>query len=212
MRYIITSGLIGNILRCSTRSDKNILKHSLYILLFVCKLSFACQCPVTALNEAEVNKYDIIFKGKISVVNLKGKNSEAIFTVDELYRGNLSQNFKVLFDDTDVCKLELRAGDEWIIYTNYKQIDNAKLDFCSRSRKYIKNLKEDFFAVTTGISYEEEMRFLQTKLGLHKLLKDNPNRVENRNQIPDKNQFIIILICSLLGIIGFYWLMKKVLK
>ena len=182
------------------------------LIILISKLSFACQCPVTALNDAEINKYDIIFKGKISSVILKKESSEAIFTVDELYRGNLSQNFKVYFDDTDPCKLELRAGDEWIIYTNYKQIDNARLDFCSRSRKFIKNIKEDFFAVTTGVSYDEEMRFLQTKLGLHKLLKDNPNRVENRNQIPNKNQFIIILICSLLGIIAFYWLIKKLLK
>lgn len=201
--------------RAQLRTISSLMKYSIFILLFILasKLSFACQCPLTALNDAEVNKYDLIFKGRISAINNKtNSNSEAIFTVDELYKGNVAQNFKVLFNETDECKLELRVGDEWIIYTNYHQIDNAKLDFCSRSRKYIKNLKEDFFAVTTGVSYDEEMRFLQTKLGLHKLLKDNPNKVENRNQIPNKNQFIIIMICSLLGIIGFYWLIKKVLK
>jgi hypothetical protein len=67
---------------------------------------------------------------------------------------------KLFFDD-EVCKLQLRVGDEWIIYTNYFQVDNAKLDFCSRSRNYIKNIKEDFFAETTGITYDEELRYLQ---------------------------------------------------
>jgi len=191
------------------------MKHTLlvYILLLVTKFSVACQCPVTALNDKETNKYDLIFKGKIKSIKLtENSNSEAIFDVDELYKGNTPKEFKVLFDKNDECKIELNAGDEWIIYTNYIQVDKAKLDFCSRSRKYIKNIKEDYFAVTTGISFDEELRYLQTKLGLHKLLKETPNKVEGRNQIPTANQFIVILICSLVGIIAFYWLIKKFLK
>ncbi len=181
-------------------------------VVFVTKVATACQCPITSLSDQELLKYDIIFKGKINAIKLSGANSEAIYSVDELYKGNISQDFHVFFDDKDNCKLELRVGDEWIIYTNYRQIDNAKLDFCSRSRKFIKNIKEDFFAVTTGVSYDEELLFLQTKLGLHKLLKNNPNRVENRNIIPTSNQFIIVLICSLLGIIFFYWIFNKIFK
>ncbi len=182
------------------------------ILSFMSRLSFACQCPLTSLNEKELLKYDIIFRGNIKSIKFNKENSEAIFTVAELYKGLITQNFKVLFNDEDVCKLELRAGDEWVIYTNYHQIDNATLDFCSRSRKFIKNIKEDFFAETTGISYDEEIRYLQTNLGLHKLLKENPNKVENRNIIPTSNQFIIFLICSMLGLIVFYWVFNKIFK
>ena len=176
------------------------------------KLSFACQCPITSLTDKETNKYDIIFKGKIKSIKLNNKNSEAIFEVDELYKGLLAQDFKILFNDADLCKIELRAGDEWIIYTNYHQIDNATLDFCSRSRKFFKNNKEDFFAETIGISYDEELRYLQTTLGLHKLMKENPNRVENRNILPTSNQTIIMVICSLLALIAFYWLFNKFFK
>lgn len=189
------------------------MKHLIIIILILsCKLSYACQCPITSLTDKETNKYDIIFRGKIKSIKLNNANSEAIFTVDELYKGLLAQDFKILFNDADVCKIELRAGDEWIIYTNYHQIDNAKMDFCSRSRKFFKNIKEDFFAETTGISYDEELRYLQSKLGLHKLMKENPNRVENRNIIPSSNQTIIMVICSLLGLIAFYWLFNKFFK
>jgi hypothetical protein len=73
-------------------------------------------------------------------------------------------------------------------------------------------LNEDFFAETTGISYDEELRYLQSKLGLHKLLKENPNKVENRNIIPNTNQLIITLIFSILGVIGFYILINKLFK
>jgi hypothetical protein len=183
----------------------------LFISLLV-KNSYACQCPLTQLNVTELNKYDIIFKGKINALKINGANSEAIFTIEELYKGMVAQNFKVIFNNDDVCKLELRNGDDWIIYTKYHQIDNAKLDFCSRSRVYIKNIKEDFFAVNTGVSYDEELKYLQKNLGLHKLLKNNPNKVENRNIIPTNNQFIIILLCSMLGLIFFIWLVGKLLK
>jgi len=185
----------------------------IFIFLLISKLSFACQCPITALNDAETNKYDLIFKGKIVSLSLKETgNSEAMFEISELYKGNSRKQFKILFNNEDPCKLDLMTGEEWIIYTNYKQIDNAQLDFCSRSRKFFKNLKEDFFYVTTGVTYDEEVRYLQTKLGLHKLVKDDMNKVENRNQLPTKNQFIWILLGSLVGIIVFYWLIKKLLK
>jgi hypothetical protein len=182
------------------------------VFLLLGKLSFACQCPVTDLSDKELNKYDLIFKGKIQTIKLNKEKSEAMFLVEELYKGNTAPTFKILFNDLDNCKLELRAGDEWIIYTSYRQIDNAKLDFCSRSRKYFEVAKEDFFAVTTGISYDEELHFLQTKLGLHKLLKDNPNKVENRNVIPSSNQFIIIIICSIAGVLMIYVIVNKLFK
>ena len=176
------------------------------------KIILACQCPLTTLNEKEIAKYDIIFKGSLKSLKLNKENSEAIFSISELYKGLISQDFKILFNNEDPCKLELRVGDEWVIYSNYYQVDNSKLDFCSRSRKYIKNIKEDYYAETTGISYEEELRYLQTNLGKHKLLKNNPNKVENRNIIPNNIQFIVILASSILGLLLFYWLINKLFK
>ena len=190
------------------------MKHVIVILFLflVINNGCACQCPITQLNSLELKKYEIIFSGQINQIKINGTNSEAIFTIKELYKGIITQNFKVIFNNDDACKLELRKGDDWIIYSNYNQIDNAKLDFCSRSRLYIKNIKEDFFAVNTGISYDEELKYLQTNLGLHKLLKNNPNKTENRNKLPTNNQFIIILLCSMAGLIFFIWLVGKFLK
>ncbi|MES2513180.1 MAG: hypothetical protein V4580_03515 [Bacteroidota bacterium] len=149
------------------------MKNGILILLLTltAKLSFACQCPLSSLNDKELLKYEVIFKGKIRSITLNKENSQAVFIVSELYKGMLADDFTILFNDTDPCKLELRVGDEWLIYSNYYQIDNAKLDFCSRSRKYIRNIKEDYFAETTGISYDEETRFLTEHLGLHKLMR-----------------------------------------
>ncbi len=181
----------------------------LFLLLLILKVSVACQCPITQLNEAETNKYDLIFKGKITQIN---KSNEAVFLVNELYKGNSFKNFIVVFDLKDECNIAMRVGDEWIIYSNYKQMDRAKLNFCSRSRKFIKNNKEDFFEVTTGISFDDELRYLQTKLGLHKLLKQNPNKVENRNLMPNKTQTIVYLLISIIVLVALMLLVKKCLK
>jgi len=190
------------------------MKNIIIIFLFTIstKITLACQCPLTNLNEKEIAKYEIIFKGSIKSIKLNTTKSEAIFTVSELYKGVIAQDFKLFFDDKDPCKLQLRVGEEWIIYANYHQVDNAKLDYCSRSRYYIKNINEDFFTETTGISYDEEIRYLQSNLGLHKLLKDNPNKTENRNIIPNTNQLIITLLFSIIGVIGFYVIVNKLFK
>lgn len=180
--------------------------------IFTSYTSLACQCPLSTLNEKEIAKYEIIFRGSVKSIKLNKSNSEAILTVSELYKGVIAQDFKIYFNDDDPCKLELRVGDEWIIYANYFQVNNAKLDYCSRSRFYIRNIKEDFFTETTGISFDEELRYLQSNLGLHKLLKTDPNKVENRNIIPNTNQLIMTLLCSILGVIGFYIIVNRLFK
>ena len=180
--------------------------------IFTSYTSLACQCPLSTLNEKEIAKYEIIFRGSVKSIKLNKLNSEAIFTVAELYKGVIAQDFKIYFNNDDPCKLELRVGDEWIIYANYFQVNNAKLDYCSRSRFYIRNIKEDFFTETTGISFDEELRYLQSNLGLHKLLKKDLNNVENRNIIPNTNQLITTLFCSILGVIGFYIIVNRLFK
>ena len=190
------------------------MKKSLVILLLMLAWNFvfACQCPLTKLDKNEIAKYEIVFKGSIKSIKLNKAKSEAIFSISELYKGIIAQEFKILFNDEDQCKLDLRVGEQWIIYTNYYQVDNAKLDFCSRSRKYIKNVKEDFYAETTGISFDDERRYLQTNLGLHKVLKNDLNKVENRNVLPNTNQLIIYLVLSIIGVVFFYYILNQLFK
>lgn len=190
------------------------MKKSLVILLLMLAWNFvfACQCPLTKLDKNEIAKYEIVFKGSIKSIKLNKAKSEAIFSISELYKGIIAQEFKILFNDEDQCKLDLRVGEQWIIYTNYYQVDNAKLDFCSRSRKYIKNVKEDFYAETTGITFDDELRYLQTNLGLHKVLKNDLNKVENRNVLPNTNQLIIYLVLSIIGVVFFYYILNQLFK
>ena len=175
--------------------------------------SKACQCPFTSLSLKECSKYEIIFKGRIdSVRNCDSNFGEAFFAIDELYKGNATKQFKVLFDCNEECAMKFNVGEEWIIYSRYKQIGNAKMDWCSRSRKYFKIDKQDFYAETYGNNYNDEVVFLREKLGLHRTLTETKNAAENRNERPSGTATIVILLCSLTALILFYWLFNKYFK
>lgn len=194
------------------------LKNSLKIVLLVFLTLYfnsikACQCPLTELGMKECNKYEVIFKGKIiSVKDCNHNFGEAIFEIQELYKGDATKQFKVLFECNVDCAQKFSPGDEWIIYSNYKQIENAKMDWCSRSRKFFKIENEDFYTFTYGNDYYDEAKFLKEKLGLHRFLNAPESVSANRNILPNQNQAIVIIICSILGIVLFYWLFNKFFK
>lgn len=182
------------------------------LFVFLAQQIIACQCPLSILDENELNRYELIFRGKLQSIKLNERKSEAIFEISDLFKGNATKEFIVMFDDTDPCKLDFRVGDEWLIYSNYIQIDRVKSDYCSRSRRFFKNIKEDYFAEMTGLSYDEEYKYLTEKLGFHKLMKQNENQVKNRNIIPNQMQFMITIIVSLVAMVLFYWLFNKFFK
>ncbi len=185
----------------------------LYSTFFILNSSFACQCPPTTLSLAECDKYELIFRGKIlSSTGCIDKKGVAIFQVLELFKGNSFPTFKVSFECEIECAQAFDPGAEWIIYTNYKQIDLALMDWCSRSRKFFKNEKEDYYSANYGNNYDSELSFLRTKLGNHALLKENPYKSESRNIRPSNTQTIVMLIISLACIILFYYLFNKYFK
>jgi hypothetical protein len=162
----------------------------------------------------EADKYDIIFRGKIdSVSACADKKGHAFFKILELYKGVITERFEMLLDCGVECAQVMNVGEEWIIYANYKQATNAKLDWCSRSRRFIKNEKEDFYAVNNGVDYDDELKFLREHLGLHKPLKPIENeKVGEPNQLPTQKEFIVYLLLSIVGMIVFYYLFNKLFK
>lgn len=195
------------------------LKHFILLItsslvLLTSNFASACQCPVTKLSLEECDKYEIIFRGRIIDDTLfDNKKGEVTFEILELYKGVVSQKFKVLFETGTECAQVFSVGEEWIIYTIYKQANNGKMDWCSRSRKYFKNEKLDFYTVTYGNDYDDELNFLREKLGLHKTLASAETKPNwQGNQIPTQKEFIFYLLLSIIGVVGFIFLAKKFLK
>jgi hypothetical protein len=186
----------------------------LLILTFISTLNvFSCNCPPTTLSKSECEKYEIIFRGIVkSVKPCESLPGEAVFEVQELYKGNATPMFTVLFKCDDPCFANFVPGDEWIIYTRYKQIGNALMDWCSRSRKFFRHEKEDYYKVNYGTDYFDELRFLRENLGLHRLLVEQKNDAGNRNKLPDTSEKIMYLLISIGTIVLFYVLFRKFFK
>jgi hypothetical protein len=183
----------------------------LSIFIFEFSVS-ACTCPPTSLSLEECAKYEIIFRGRIkSVADCGERIGEAVFEVDELYKGNAEKNFKVLFECEGECARKFQVGEEWIIYSLYKQIDNAKMDWCSRSRKAFRNNNEDYYLMNYGNDYDDEVKFLREKLGVHRLL-ETKQKSDGRNLRPDSTQLIVILLISIAAIVVFYFLFNKLFR
>ncbi len=147
-----------------------------------------------------------------SAILNKDKLSEAIFDVEELYKGKALKSFKVLFDQNEECAQTLTAGQEWIIYGRYKQIDNIQMDWCSRSRKHFALNAEDFYTVTYGNDYDDELKFLRQNLGVHRVLAGSEYNTGGRNTLPTLTQSILILISSVLVLLLFYYLFNRFFK
>jgi hypothetical protein len=192
------------------------IKRLSYLLLFFAPVftSLACQCPLTTLSLKECDRYQLIFKGRVDSVIACGDNNmgEAIIIVDELYKGVAMREFRIAFDCKDPCFQGFNAGEEWIIYTDYRQMNAAKMDWCSRSRKFFRIAKEDYYTATYGNDYDEELKFLRSNLGLHRVKTGAKNASEGRNIRPSNTQTVIMLLCSLGGILLFYWLFRKFFK
>lgn len=185
-----------------------------YFVFHNSNLVVACQCPLTTLSTTECDKYQIIFRGKvISNITCGDKKGETVFEILELYKGKIHATFKVMYDCDEECSSTFNAGEEWIIYSNYKQVDNAMLDWCSRSRKFFKNDKLDFYTETYGNTYDQELVFLRKNLGTYKVMADREeNAAGKRNIIPSKIQLIITLFISLGVVVLFLYLFNKFFK
>lgn len=173
----------------------------------------ACQCPVTALSLSECNKYEVILRGKVLSVNsCDNKPGEAILEVLELYKGNAENKFKLLFNCADACFYEFKPGEEWIIYSRYKQVNTALMDYCSRSRRYFASAKEDYYTASNGNDYEDELNFLRTTLGLHRLVETKQQFDYSRNNRPNTSQTVAILLVSIGALLVFYFIFNRFLK
>lgn len=172
----------------------------------------ACQCPVVPLDRALTTTYQLIFYGKVVGVNACGdRPGEAIFEIRELYQGNSTPTFTIVYDCKDPCYLPFQKGDEWLIYTNYRQMGNGRMDWCSRSRKMMSVPKEDFYTVNYGTTFDDDIRFLRDSLGIHRTASAELIDAGPRNEHPDLKASALMLLLSLAGMVGFYSMIRYLL-
>jgi hypothetical protein len=175
----------------------------------------ACECaPNLPVSKEIAKSYTVIFKGRVDSVSLCNNDGLAItyFTINELYKGAVQQNIKIYFDCSSPCMMSFNKNDEWIVYANYMRFNQLTILLCSHSRKFIEDLKQDYYAVSAGRTFEEEVTFLQHTLSTQPFIKEKENIqdvLQPHNLQPSGQNKIFLLIVSISAMIIIYFISRK---
>lgn len=190
----------------------NFLKYFFTGFYFL-NLAYACQCPIIQWNKELANQNDVILRGVIKNIYPHQNNyTVAEVEVINLFKGQPFKLYKVLFPENDECALPLNTGDEWLIYGKSKQINSCEIKWCGLSRKKFANDAEDFFISTHIITYDEELKKLQTSFPEIEIKNNPTSYAAHKNIIPNKYELYIYLTLSFVGFLIIFYLIKKYLK
>jgi len=194
--------------------------HRIYLLILF-QLSFiggiiACDCPALApLTIVECRKFDVILQCKIdSVSSCKGK-SIAYAEIIEVYKGNESSVLQFEFDCSSSCQMSFANGEQWLIYGKYNGEKKLEVAFCDRNRKQIADSQKDYFAISSGLSFDEEIRYLVKNIGLKiSRVKKNKQAIDitqrENDQTSGMNKILLLFVSLILFLVIYYFVNKKI--
>ncbi|MCX7729469.1 MAG: hypothetical protein N2203_08360 [Bacteroidia bacterium] len=185
----------------------------LFLLSIIIQPSLACQCPVLQWTKELADENEVIFRGIIKTI-YPHQNDYTVAEVEviNLFKGNSSNLYKVLFPENDGCAVSVNVGEEWLIYGIQKQINSCEIEWCGLSRKKFQNDAEDFFIATHIITYDEELNKLISNFSEIKINEQENILNTHKNILPDKYELYIYIALSLIGFLIILQITKKYLK
>ncbi len=194
------------------------MRKAISILLFVAsKTLFACECPpLLPITKVACNDYDVLFLGHIDSVSVcdQRENGIACFTIDEVYKGNVTQQLKISFDCSSECLMSFTAGETWLMYATYKRFDLLTVSICGHSRKFFADESDDFYQVAAQRSFEQEKQFLEGTFGMQSFIESTKQGLQEinpiiRNEQPGGINKLVLLVVSFIVMISVYFVIKK---
>jgi hypothetical protein len=181
---------------------------------------YACECPpITPISKSTAAGYDVIFYGKVDSIIPCGNEGigTAFFSIINLFKGSAEQKVSVDYDCTSACMMDFAGKEEWIIYATYQRFDLLTVNICSNSRKKIADEAKDFYQVSSGRTFKEEIEFLNTTLGIqpyssHNALNDRQKELQPHNELPSATNKLWLLLISLSVMLLVYFISKKFFK
>jgi len=178
---------------------------------------FACDCPpLETLSKELCKKYDMIadvHADSVSACSADG-SATVYFTILNLYKGSTEQHIAVRYDCRSSCMMSFAAGEEWIVYATYKSFNKLDVNMCSPSRKKITDGSADYYEVASQRSFEQEIDWLKTNLGIqafaqHNELNDQEKEMAPHNDQPSGTGKLVLLLVSLVAMLLVYFVSKK---
>ncbi len=189
-------------------------------------LIFSCNCETTLakISKEETDQYAVIFTGYIKKLIHQDQDNYAEFVVNTPFKGLVPRDIKISYDALSSCKMPFFPGDEWLIYAKKDSVNKKwMVNYCERSRKFPEGDETDDYTVYSGITLQEELKFLSQNYStgqtvgedtLTMIQEDNKIVIDSRrdDNYGSPRQKIILLICSLAGMIIIYLIIKRFVK
>jgi hypothetical protein len=188
----------------------------IFILLFVLSahISKACTCEqLPPLTKAMVQKYNVVFTGRVLAVSDNGKESKAHFIVSEVYHGGLYKEVDVQYDSESDCGMTFIPGETWTIYGNWIAYGLPVTDMCTHSRKLPAKGEQDFYGNVGRGTWDQETTFLKDSIGVKKFLDPSDFKdLTHKNELPGAMQALLYLVFGLGGLLAIYFAVKRIFK
>ena len=99
----------------------------------------ACNCDESkiAFSQNYIASHQLIFRGKTISLEKGQDYAMAHFSVTQIFKGSCPKEITVYYDNKNECSLKIGAGEDWLIYANFKQLQKPFVELCSRSRKNV---------------------------------------------------------------------------
>lgn len=176
----------------------------------------ACTCKESELlfTGNYIKQHALIFRGKTVSVEKGEDFAKAHFIVSQLFKGSCPKEITVYFDKKSECGLKMAAGEDWLIYANFKQLQKPFVEYCSRSRKNVVNTNKnvEIQYIKSDLSVDAESEKLVTQLGAQKFAAQSEEDNRHSNVIPNFTQRIVLILASIVGFVLIYFLLNKFLK
>lgn len=173
--------------------------------------SCTCDEKKLAFSESYITAHQLIFRGKTVSVEKGTDFAKANFIITQLFKGSSPKEVTVYFDKKSECNLKINAGEDWIIYANYKQVQKPFVEYCSRSRKNVINTNKNVEVqyIKSDLSVDAESEQLQAQLGQQKFSAQAGADNRHSNIIPGFGQRIVLILCSIAGFVLIYFLLNR---
>jgi hypothetical protein len=193
---------------------------------FAQEFSQACNCKqqLPKLSKEQTDAYSVAFAGYIKRLIHQDKEDYAEFVVRTPYKGLVPRDIKIYYDSRTSCQMPFFPGDEWLIYAKKDSVNKRwTVNYCERSRKFPEGDEIDNYTVYSGNTLQEEIDFLEINYSNGQIVGEDTLTMieEDHLKVIDAHrtdnygtprQKIILLACSLLGMIIIYLVIRKFVK
>lgn len=178
----------------------------------------ACDCKQQSpLTIVECIKFDGILQCTIDSVSACNTKSIAYAHTIEVYKGAQQGAVQLNFDCSSSCQMSFAKGERWLVYGKLNALHQLEMNFCDRNRKYFSASKDDYFAVNTGLSFEDEIAYLKKNIGLKVKNEQHPNGksidiTQRENALGSGGNNLLLLLASLIFFLLIYVVVSKKIK